>query len=65
MGTPGKSPRLKKKKRVPKLKTDKAAERFLAQELSGVGLSAFRASHFEFDQENKQMNAMPDPKGES
>lgn len=38
-----------KKKKVPKLKTDKAAKAFLAQDLSDLDFSQFKPARFEFE----------------
>jgi predicted DNA binding CopG/RHH family protein len=45
-----------KKKRVPKLRTDKAAETFLAQDLSQLDFSQFQPVRFEFEKKDKQIN---------
>jgi predicted DNA binding CopG/RHH family protein len=45
-----------KKKRVPKLRTDKAAETFLAQDLSQLNFSQFQPVRFEFEKKDKQIN---------
>jgi predicted DNA binding CopG/RHH family protein len=37
-----------KKKKVPRLKTDKAAEAFLAQDLSELDCPQFKPARFEF-----------------
>jgi len=44
------------KKKVPKLKTDKAAERFLAQDLSKLDFSQFKPVRFEFEKKDEQIN---------
>ena len=44
------------KGKVPKLKTDKAAEAFLAQDLSGLDFSQFKATRFEFEKKDEQIN---------
>jgi predicted DNA binding CopG/RHH family protein len=44
------------KKKVPKLKTDKQAEEFLAQDLSGLEFSQFKAARFEFENKDEQLN---------
>jgi len=44
------------KKKVPKLKTDKAAERFLAQDLSELDFSQFKPARFEFEKKDEQIN---------
>ena len=46
----------KAKRRVPRLKTDKAAERFLAQDLSNLDFSQFQTVRFEFEKKDKQIN---------
>lgn len=43
------------KKKVPRLKTDKAAESFLAQDLSELDFSQFKPAWFEFER-NEQIN---------
>ena len=45
-----------KPKRVPKLRTDKAAEAFLAQDLSQLDFSQFQPVRFEFEKKDKQIN---------
>jgi predicted DNA binding CopG/RHH family protein len=45
-----------KKKKVPRLKTDKAAEAFLAQDLSDLDFSQFKPARFEFDKKDEQIN---------
>ena len=37
------------KKKVPRLKTDRQAEAFLAQDLSGLDFSQFKPAKFEFE----------------
>jgi predicted DNA binding CopG/RHH family protein len=44
------------KKKVPKLKTDKAAEKFLAQDLSELDFSQFKPVRFEFEKKDEQIN---------
>jgi predicted DNA binding CopG/RHH family protein len=44
------------KRRVPRLKTDKAAEAFLAQDLSNIDFPQFRPVHFEFEKKDEQIN---------
>jgi len=44
------------KKRVPKLKTDKAAENFLDQDLSSLDFSQFQPVRFEFERKDEQIN---------
>jgi len=50
------------KKKVPHLKTDKDAEAFLAQDLSGLDFSQFKALRFEFEKKDTQLNMrLPKP----
>ena len=44
------------KKKVPRLKTDKQAETFLAQDLSALDFSQFKPVHFEFEKKDEQIN---------
>ena len=44
------------KKRVPKLKSDEAAETFLGQDLSGLDFSQFKPVHFEFEKKTARVN---------
>ena len=44
------------KKKVPRLKSDKAAEAFLAQDLSGLDFSQFKPARFEFEKKDEQIN---------
>lgn len=44
------------KKKVPRLKTDKAAEAFLAQDLSNLDFAQFQPVQFEFEKKDKQIN---------
>jgi predicted DNA binding CopG/RHH family protein len=44
------------KKKVPRLKTDKQAEAFLAQDLSNLDFSQFKPARFEFEKKNEQIN---------
>ncbi|MGD0619813.1 MAG: CopG family antitoxin [Bryobacteraceae bacterium] len=44
------------KKKVPKLRTDKQAEAFLTQDLSGLDFSRFKAARFEFETKGEQIN---------
>ena len=44
------------KKKVPRLKTDKAAEAFLEQDLSNLDFSQFRTAQFEFEKKDEQIN---------
>jgi predicted DNA binding CopG/RHH family protein len=45
-----------KKKKVPRLKTDRQAEAFLAQDLSNLDFSQFKPARFEFDKKDGQIN---------
>ena len=45
-----------KKKKVPRLKTDKDAEVFLAQDLSDLDFSQFKLAQFEFEKKDEQIN---------
>jgi predicted DNA binding CopG/RHH family protein len=50
------------KKKVPRLKTDREAEAFLAQDLSNLDFSQFKAAQFEFEKKDEQINMrMPKP----
>ncbi len=44
------------KKKVPKLKTDREAEEFLAQDLSDLDFSQFKPTRFEFEKKDEQIN---------
>lgn len=44
------------KRKVPRLKTDKEAEAFLAQDLSDLDFSQFKPSRFEFEKKDEQIN---------
>ena len=44
------------KKKVPRLKNDKQAEAFLAQDLSKLDFSQFKATRFEFEKKDEQIN---------
>jgi predicted DNA binding CopG/RHH family protein len=44
------------KKKFPQLKTDREAEAFLAQDLSGLDFSQFKPSKFEFEMKDDQIN---------
>jgi len=46
----------KVKKKVPKLNTDRAAEEFLAQDLSQLDFSEFQPVRFEFEKKDTQIN---------
>ena len=48
--------RLPLTKKVPHLKTDKQAEAFLAQDLSGLDFSEFKPVNFEFEKKDGQIN---------
>jgi predicted DNA binding CopG/RHH family protein len=43
-------------KKVPRLKTDKDAEAFLAQDLSDLDFSQFKPTRFEFEKKDEQIN---------
>ncbi len=44
------------KKRVPRLKSDRAAEAFLSRDLSGLDFSQFKPARFEFEKKDEQIN---------
>jgi predicted DNA binding CopG/RHH family protein len=44
------------KKKVPRLKTDRQAVAFLAQDLSDLDFSQFNAVRFEFEKKDQQIN---------
>jgi predicted DNA binding CopG/RHH family protein len=44
------------KKKVPRLRTDRQAEAFLAQDLSNLDFSQFKPARFEFGKKDKQIN---------
>ena len=44
------------RKKVPRLKTDKQAEAFLAQDLSSLDFSQFKLAGFEFEKKDEQIN---------
>lgn len=44
------------KKKIPRLKSDKQAEAFLAQDLSGLDFSQFKPAKFEFEKKDDQIN---------
>ena len=44
------------KKKVPRLKTDRQAEAFLAQDLSDLDFTQFKAARFEFEKKDEQIN---------
>jgi len=41
------------KKKVPRLKTDRQAEAFLSQDLSGLDFSQFKPAKFEFEKKDQ------------
>jgi predicted DNA binding CopG/RHH family protein len=43
-------------KRVPRLRSDKEAEAFLAQDLSKLDFSQFKPVRFEFEKKDEQIN---------
>ena len=47
------------KKKVPRLKSDKQAEAFLAQDLSSLDFSQFKTTRFEFEKKDDQICACP------
>jgi predicted DNA binding CopG/RHH family protein len=44
------------KKKVPRLKTNRQAEAFLAQDLSNLDFSQFKPAGFEFEKKDEQIN---------
>ena len=44
------------KKKVPRLKSDKAAEELLSQDLSELDFSQFKPARFEFERKDEQIN---------
>jgi len=44
------------KRKVPKLRSDAAAEAFLDRDLSDLDFSQFRPTHFEFEKKTAQLN---------
>lgn len=44
------------KKKVPKLKTDRQVEEFLARDLSKLDFSQFKTVRFEFERKDNQIN---------
>jgi predicted DNA binding CopG/RHH family protein len=44
------------KKKVPRLRTDREAEAFLAQDLSNLDFSQFKPTRFEFEKKDQQIN---------
>jgi predicted DNA binding CopG/RHH family protein len=44
------------KKKVPRLRTDRQAEAFLAQDLSNLDFSQFKPARFEFGKKDEQIN---------
>jgi predicted DNA binding CopG/RHH family protein len=50
------------RKKVPKLKSDKEAEAFLNQDLSGLDFSQFKPVRFEFEKKTARVNMrLPQP----
>ena len=50
------------KRTVPRLKSDKAAETFLGQDLSGLDFSQFKPVRFEFEKKTARVNMrLPQP----
>lgn len=47
---------MKKKRKVPRLRTDEEAEAFLAQDLSDLDFSQFKPARFEFQPKEKSIN---------
>jgi predicted DNA binding CopG/RHH family protein len=45
-----------KKKKVPRLQSDKSTEAFLSQDLSALDFSQFRPLRFEFEKKTDQIN---------
>lgn len=51
-----------KKMKVPRMKTDKEAEDFLAQDLSNLDFAQFKPVQFEFEKKGAQLNMrVPQP----
>jgi predicted DNA binding CopG/RHH family protein len=46
----------KQKRKVPRLKTDRAAEKFLEKDLSDLDFSQFKPVRFEFERKDAQLN---------
>jgi predicted DNA binding CopG/RHH family protein len=44
------------RKKVPRLRSDKEAEAFLAQDLSNLDFSQFKTVRFEFEKKDEQIN---------
>ena len=44
------------KTKMPRLRTDRQAEAFLAQDLSNLDFSQFKPAHFEFEKKEEQIN---------
>jgi predicted DNA binding CopG/RHH family protein len=44
------------KRKVPRLKTDRQAEAFLAKDLSNLDFSQFKPARFEFEKKDDQIN---------
>jgi len=49
-------------RKVPRLKTDKEGEAFLARDLSDLDFSQFKSARFEFEKKDEQIN-MRIPRG--
>ena len=50
------------KKKIPRLKTDRQAEAFLAKDLSSLNFSQFKPTRFEFEKKDDQINMrLPKP----
>ena len=50
------------RKKAPRLKTDRRAEAFLAQDLSNLDFSQFKPVRFEFERKDEQINMrLPKP----
>lgn len=50
------------KRKVPRLKSDSAAEKFLDQDLSGLDFSRFKPVRFEFEKKSARVNMrLPQP----
>lgn len=49
-------------RKVPKLKSDRAAEKFLDRDLSGLDFSQFKPAQFEFEKKTARVNMrLPQP----
>lgn len=50
------------RRKVPRLRSDKQAEAFLAQDLSNLDFSQFKPARFEFEKKEEQINMrLPKP----